>query len=212
MFRLGRLLLGIAVAGAAAATVYNYLEQSNKKTDDDFGDDAVQEEGEEPAEAADAEDYTEKFKTVANRTYTTIKESSADAMAKVKEAIGPRGEEVLDVVGETAGKVKDVVVDSAARVKDILQEEENKIEDGIVEEAVAKAMAAENDPVFVGESEASEEIHEDDVNKEAVYEGEENGEAIHEDDHDKEAVYEKEFPEAAKEEEKKEEAPSDATE
>ena len=44
MFRLGRLLLGIAVAGAAAATVYNYLDQSNKKTDDDFGGDAPQEE------------------------------------------------------------------------------------------------------------------------------------------------------------------------
>ena len=73
-----------------------------------------------------------------------------------------------------------------------------------MEEAVAKAlaeeMAAENDPVEVGESEFSEEIHEDDTNKEAVYEGEENGEAIHEDDHDKEAVYEKEFPEAAAEE------------
>ena len=44
----------------------------------------------------------------------------------------------------------------------------------------AEEMAAENDPVEVGESECSE--------------------AIHEDDHDKEAVYEDEFPEAAAEE------------
>lgn len=181
MFRLGRLLFGIAVAGAAAATVYNYLDQSNRETDDEFNDDFPEEGG---ADASDEEDYTEKFKTAATRTYTTIKESSADAMAKVKEAIGPKGEEVLDVVGETAGKVKDVVVDSAARVKDILQEEESKIDEEVVEEAVAKAlaeeMAAENDPVEVGESECSE--------------------AIHEDDHDKEAVYEDEFPEAAADE------------
>ena len=163
MFRLGRLLFGIAVAGAAAATVYNYLDQSNKETDDEFNDDFPEEGGAEPA---NEEDYTEKFKTAATRTYTTIKESSADAMAKVKEAIGPKGEEVLDVVGETAGKV--------------------------VEEAVANAlaeeMAAENDPVEVGESESSE--------------------AIHEDDHDKEAVYEEEFPEAAADEE----APAEKTE
>ena len=188
MFRLGRLLFGIAVAGAAAASVYNYLDQSNKETDDEFNDDFPEEGGAEPA---NEEDYTEKFKTAATRTYTTIKESSADAMAKVKEAIGPKGEEVLDVVGETAGKVKDVVVDSAARVKDILQEEESKIDDEVVEEAVAKAlaeeMAAENDPVEVGESE--------------------NSEAIHEDDHDKEAVYEDEFPEAAAEEETPAEKP-----
>ena len=54
MFRLGRLLFGIAVAGAAAATVYNYLDQSNKDTDYDFNDDFPEEEaGEAAGEEAD---------------------------------------------------------------------------------------------------------------------------------------------------------------
>ena len=188
MFRFGKLLFGLVVAGATAATVYNYLDQKMKETEDDFDADLADEEDGKTEE----EDYTEKLMTAATRTYTTIKESSADAMAKVKEAIGPRGEEVLDVVGETAGKVKDVVVDSATRVKDILQEEENKIQDEIVEEAVARALADE------AEAEVAEEgIHEDDTAKEEIYEGEENGEAIHEDDRNKEAVYEEEFPDEA---------------
>ena len=57
MFRLGRLLFGIAVAGAAAATVYNYLDQSNKDTDDDFNDDLQEEEaGEAQDVQAEAEE------------------------------------------------------------------------------------------------------------------------------------------------------------
>ena len=56
MFRLGRLLFGIAVAGAAAATVYNYLDQSNKDTDDDFNDDFPEEDAEAEADAAAEEE------------------------------------------------------------------------------------------------------------------------------------------------------------
>ena len=191
MFKLGKLLFGMAVAGVTAATVYNYLEENAAKKDDEFEDEF------DDSEVKEEEDPTERLKTAATRTYTTIKTGSEEAMAKVREAIGPKGEEVLDVVGETAGKVKDAVVDSAARVKDILQDGEEKIDEEVVEEAAAKAvaqeMADENDPVFVDwEPEATEAVHEDDMSKEAVYEGEENGEAIHEDDHDKEAVYEEE--------------------
>ena len=152
MFRLGKLLFGLAVAGATAATVYNYLDQKNSEPDEDFDDDFE----DDDTPKSEEEDYTEKFMTAATRTYTTIKDSSADAMAKVKEAIGPKGEEVLDVVGETAEKVKGVVADSAARVKDILQEEENKLDEEVVEEAVANALAdemASEDPEAGEESE-----------------------------------------------------------
>ena len=87
--------------------------------------------------------------------------------------------------GESYHVKRFISKDFSAKLRDILQEEESKIDDEVVEEAVAKAlaeeMAAENDPVEVGESE--------------------NSEAIHEDDHDKEAVYEEEFPEAAADEE-----------
>jgi hypothetical protein len=203
MFRLGKLLFGLAVAGVTAATVYSYLDESSKAAEDDFDED-LDDIDEDGGDEEEEEDPAERFITAANRTYTTIKASSADAMAKVREAIGPKGEEVLDVVNETAGKVKTVVADSAARVKDILAEEESDLDEKVVEEAVANAVAKEMEEedaareVYVDwESEASEEIHEDDDAKEAIYEGEENGEAIHEDDHDKEAVYEEEHPEEA---------------
>lgn len=179
MFRLGKVLFGLAVAGVTAATVYNYLEENGNKTGDEFEDDTREVEEED-------NDTAERFVNAATRTYTTIKESSADAMAKVREAIGPKGEEVLDVVGETAGKVKDAVVDSAVRVKDILSEDTDGIDDEVIEEAVAAAMDEEDE---------TEAIHEDDQNKEAIYEGEESGEAIHEDDQNKEAVYEEEVEE-----------------
>ena len=193
MFKLGKFLIGVAAAGITAATVYNYLEESKKSDVDEFEDDAP-ENGEEENDAA------ERFMTAATRTYTTIKAGSADAMAKVREAIGPKGEEVLDVVGETAGKVKEAVVDSATKVKDILQEEDDGIDDEVLDEAVANALSEEED--LPGEA-----VHEDDVNKEAVYEGEENGEAIHEDDRDKEAVYEEDAaPEEAQDKEAAEEA------
>ena len=39
MFKLGKLLFGLAVAGATAATVYNYLDQKNSEPDEDFDDD-----------------------------------------------------------------------------------------------------------------------------------------------------------------------------
>lgn len=160
MSRLGKLLFGLAVAGATAATVYNYLDQKNSEPDEDFDDDFE----DDDTPKSEEEDYTEKFMTAATRTYTTIKESSADAMAKVKEAIGPKGEEVLDVVGETAEKVKGVVADSAARVKDILQEEESKLDEEVVEEAVANALAEE---MASEEPEACEAVNEDDRGKEA---------------------------------------------
>ena len=146
MFKLGKLLFGLAVAGVTAATVYNYLDEGNK-SDEDFENDLS--EGEEEEE----EDPTERLKVAASRTYTTSKAGSADAMAKVREAIGPKGEEVLDVVGETADKVKNAVVDSAVRVKDILQEEETGVDEEVIEEAVANAVAQDME----AEAEAAEE-------------------------------------------------------
>ena len=148
MFKLGKLLFGLAVAGVTAATVYNYLDESNG-SEEDFENDLPEDQAEEE------EDRTERLKVAAERTYTTIKAGSADAMAKVREAIGPKGEEVLDVMGETAGNIRNVVVDSAVRVKDILAEEETGIDEGVIEEAVANAVAEEM------EAEAAEKAEEE---------------------------------------------------
>ena len=154
MFRVGKLLFGLAVAGITAATVYNYLDEGSNQSEDGFDDDLQEEEVEE--------DPTERLKVAATRTYTTIKAGSQDAMAKVREAIGPKGEEVLDVVGETADKVKNAVVDSAVRVKDILAEEESEIDEEVIEEAVANAVANE----MAEEAEAAPEADEKTDSKE----------------------------------------------
>ncbi len=140
MAKFGKFVVGCAVVGAAAASVYHYLEQNSKSSvcDVDEQDDDFAEETEETAGEEDA------FTQAASRTYTTLKTGADEAMAKVKEAIGPKGESVLNVVGETAGKVKDVVVDSTIRIKDIVQE---KPEDEDPENAVPE------DDTFADEAE-----------------------------------------------------------
>ncbi len=147
MAKFGKFVVGCAVVGAAAASVYHYLEQNSKSSvcDVDEQDDDFAEETEETAGEEDA------FTQAASRTYTTLKTGADEAMAKVKEAIGPKGESVLNVVGETAGKVKDVVVDSTIRIKDIVQE---KPEDEDPENAVPE------DDTFADEAEAEEETAE----------------------------------------------------
>ncbi len=54
MFRLGKLLFGLAVAGATAATVYNYLDQKNSEPDEDFDEDFE----DDDTEKSEEEDYT----------------------------------------------------------------------------------------------------------------------------------------------------------
>ena len=78
MFKLGKFLFGLAVAGAAAATVYNYLDEKSREDVDEFEDDQA-----DDAEDLEEDDTAERIKSAANRTYTTIKTGSADAMAKV---------------------------------------------------------------------------------------------------------------------------------
>ena len=53
MSRLGKLLFGLAVAGATAATVYNYLDQKNSEPDEDFDDDLT------PFTTASEESFTD---------------------------------------------------------------------------------------------------------------------------------------------------------
>ena len=52
MFKLGKLLFGLAVAGFTAATVYNYLDES-KESDEDFENDLPEDEAEEEEDPAE---------------------------------------------------------------------------------------------------------------------------------------------------------------
>ena len=55
MFKLGKLLFGLAVAGVTAATVYNYLDEGNK-SEEDFENDLSEgeEEEEDTSESLDS--------------------------------------------------------------------------------------------------------------------------------------------------------------
>ena len=109
MGKLGKWLVGCTLVGVTAAGVYYYLEQAAKM---------AEEEGMERVPGAEIQGFGEN----ASRTYTTIKESAGQAMAKMKEKMGPRGEGVLNVAQETAGKMKNVLEDTARELKDVWEE------------------------------------------------------------------------------------------
>ena len=98
-----------------------------------------------------------KIQDAASRAYTTIRHSSDEAAAAIREKIGPKGEEVLGVAKENAGKIREAVVDSAVRIKDIMKKED----DGATaeEQAVEEVLSKETEEAAPEETEeaASEE-------------------------------------------------------
>ena len=115
----------------------------------------------ENAKAVVAENIT-KIQDAAARAYTTIRRSSGEAAAKVREKIGPKGEEVIGVAKENAGKIKEAVADSAVRIRDILQKEEvapeetEEFEIPIEEEKTEETPAPENAEGTTAAEETSE--------------------------------------------------------
>ena len=148
MGKLSKLILGSALAGLTAATVYFYLDETMKESVCDADD-----------PEGDAPDNTEALKRAASRTYTMIKDGTDEAFVRVREAIGPKGNEVMDVAVDTASKVKSVFSDTAGKVRDILQEEEDLTpeEAEAVEEAVAEEAEA---TIAAEEAEAAEAMEE----------------------------------------------------
>ena len=112
MGKLGKFLVGCSVIGAAAAGVYYYLEKTSGKA------------------SADADSQTERtspidveaVKEAADRAYTTIRHGTDETIAKVKEAIGPKGEEVAAAAQETAEKVKEAAEELKEAAKDAAEE------------------------------------------------------------------------------------------
>lgn len=132
MKKFSKLVAGAAVLGAAAYGVYSYLNKLEEDFDYEESDIELEPAGEEAAEDA-ADDVTavdeaaETFKQAANRAYTTIQHGSKQAMDKVKEAVGPKGEEVLSEVGVAAKEMGKTVVESATKIREILQEKDEEL-------------------------------------------------------------------------------------
>lgn len=120
MKKLGKVIVGSALLGAAAYGAHVYLNRLEQE-EDIFEQDA-------PEDRAPAPSYTE-LEEAASRAYTTIQHGSRQAMEKVREAVGPKGGEVMDEIGAAAREMGKTVRDSADKIKDILQNRDEEAEE-----------------------------------------------------------------------------------
>ena len=149
MGKISKLIFGTALVGAAAYGLYSYLtkvEEDEDYMDSDLEDIEKLEGAPSDEEAEDEEDFeeddfdvtAETIKQAANRAYTTIQHGSQQAVDRMKEAVGPKGEEVLNTVEAAATEVGKTVKDSATKIREILRERN--------EEEALSAEAAEAAP------------------------------------------------------------------
>ena len=171
MGKISKLIFGTALVGAAAYGLYSYLtkvEEDKDYTDSDLEDIEKLEgapsdeeaEAEEDFEEDDFDVTAETIKQAANRAYTTIQHGSQQAVDRMKEAVGPKGEEVLNTVEAAATEVGKTVKDSATKIREILREknEESALYDEAVE--AAKAEGKEEAPVSAEAVKPAEEKEE----------------------------------------------------
>lgn len=151
MGKISKLIFGTALVGAAAYGLYSYLtkvEEDKDYMDSDLEDIEKLEGAPSDEEAEDEEDFeeddfdvtAETIKQAANRAYTTIQHGSQQAVDRMKEAVGPKGEEVLNTVEAAATEVGKTVKDSATKIREILRE---KNEEGALYDEAAEAAKAE---------------------------------------------------------------------
>ena len=151
MGKISKLIFGTALVGAAAYGLYSYLTKVEE--DEDYMDSDLEDieklegapsdeeaEAEEDFEEDDFDVTAETIKQAANRAYTTIQHGSQQAVDRMREAVGPKGEEVLNTVEAAATEVGKTVKDSATKIREILRE---KNEEGALYDEAAEAAKAE---------------------------------------------------------------------
>lgn len=158
MGKISKLIFGTALVGAAAYGLYSYLTKVEE--DEDYMDSDLEDieklegapsdeeaEAEEDFEEDDFDVTAETIKQAANRAYTTIQHGSQQAVDRMKEAVGPKGEEVLNTVEAAATEVGKTVKDSATKIREILRERNE--EEALYDEAAeaAKTEGKEEAPV-----------------------------------------------------------------
>lgn len=120
MKKLGKVIVGSALLGAAAYGAHVYLNRLEQE-EDIFEQDAAEDGAATPS-------YTE-LEEAASRAYTTIQHGTRQAMEKVREAVGPKGGEVMDEISAAAREMGKTVRDSADKIKDILQSKDEEAEE-----------------------------------------------------------------------------------
>lgn len=179
MGKISKLIFGTALVGAAAYGLYSYLTKVEE--DEDYMDSDLEDieklegapsdeeaEAEEDFEEDDFDVTAETIKQAANRAYTTIQHGSQQAVDRMKEAVGPKGEEVLNTVEAAATEVGKTVKDSATKIREILREKNE--EEALYDEAAeaAPAEGKEEAPVSDEAVKPAEEKEETPVSEEAV--------------------------------------------
>lgn len=160
MGKISKLIFGTALVGAAVYGVYSYLtkvEEDEDYVDSDLEDIEKLEGAPSDEEAEDEEDFeeddfdvtAETIKQAANRAYTTIQHGSQQAVDRMKEAVGPKGEEVLNTVEAAATEVGKTVKDSATKIREILRERNE--EEALYDEAAEAASAEGKEEAPVSE-------------------------------------------------------------
>lgn len=162
MGKISKLIFGTALVGAAAYGLYSYLTKVEE--DEDYMDSDLEDieklegapsdeeaEAEEDFEEDDFDVTAETIKQAANRAYTTIQHGSQQAVDRMKEAVGPKGEEVLNTVEAAATEVGKTVKDSATKIREILRE---KNEEGALYDEAAEAAKAEGKEAAIVSDEA----------------------------------------------------------
>lgn len=160
MGKIGKLIFGTALVGAAAYGLYSYLTKVEE--DEDYMDSDLEDieklegapsdeeaEAEEDFEEDDFDVTAETIKQAANRAYTTIQHGSQQAVDRMKEAVGPKGEEVLNTVEAAATEVGKTVKDSATKIREILRERNE--EEALYDEAAEAAPAEGKEEAPVSE-------------------------------------------------------------
>lgn len=160
MGKIGKLIFGTALVGAAAYGLYSYLTKVEE--DEDYMDSDLEDieklegapsdeeaEAEEDFEEDDFDVTAETIKQAANRAYTTIQHGSQQAVDRMKEAVGPKGEEVLNTVEAAASEVGKTVKDSATKIREILREKNE--EEALYDEAAEAAPAEGKEEAPVSE-------------------------------------------------------------
>lgn len=179
MGKISKLIFGTALVGAAAYGLYSYLTKVEE--DEDYMDSDLEDieklegapsdeeaEAEEDFEEDDFDVTAETIKQAANRAYTTIQHGSQQAVDRMKEAVGPKGEEVLNTVEAAATEVGKTVKDSATKIREILRERNE--EEALYDEAAeaAPAEGKEEAPVSDEAVKPAEEKEETPVSEETV--------------------------------------------
>ena len=179
MGKISKLIFGTALVGAAAYGLYSYLTKVEE--DEDYMDSDLEDieklegapsdeeaEAEEDFEEDDFDVTAETIKQAANRAYTTIQHGSQQAVDRMKEAVGPKGEEVLNTVEAAATEVGKTVKDSATKIREILREKNE--EEALYDEAAeaAPAEGKEETPVSEEAVKLAEEKEEAPVSEETV--------------------------------------------